>query len=280
MTQLASSSFPGADENPLSEGGNWVQLAAFGLGNIVKLVSNSVGNAATNQDSWAVYDGGISWPTQQYCEWKITTVGSGDGGPTINVDTATGNGYHVNHNNGLYFQLYKFTGGGFVNVDSSTNPTALAVNDVVRLTQLAGGVIEVKLNGSVIISYTDGTPFSGGKPGVGIFDGTIRLDDFAAGDTLTGPVINTNPVNAACYVSQTVNFSVAATTSGGTLHYQWKDDGSNVGTDSNSYTTAAAVASDNGAQITCAVSDDNGSNTSAAATWTVYPVSSIGWISA
>jgi len=86
----------------------------------------------------------------------------------------------------------------------------------------------------------------------------------------SGPTINTQPQSAACYEGQTATFTVSATTSGGTLHYQWKDDGSNVGTDSNSYTTAAATYADNGAQITCDVSDDNGTATSSAATWTVF----------
>lgn len=85
-----------------------------------------------------------------------------------------------------------------------------------------------------------------------------------------GPTIDTQPASQTCYEGQTATFTISATTSGGTLSYQWKDDGSNVGTNSNSYTTAAAVYStDNGAQITCAVTDDNGTTTSNAATWAV-----------
>lgn len=86
----------------------------------------------------------------------------------------------------------------------------------------------------------------------------------------SGPTIDTQPTSQSCYEGQTSTFNISATTSGGTLHYQWKDDGSNVGTDSNSYTTGAAVyTTDNGAQITCVVSDDNGSTTSSAANWQV-----------
>lgn len=99
-------------------------------------------------------------------------------------------------------------------------------------------------------------------------------------ESVAGPTVNTQPQNATVYKGQTANFTVAATTSGGTLHYQWKDDGSNVGTDSNSYTTAATVDSDNGAQITCDVTDDNGTTASAAATLKVLPAASAAWISA
>lgn len=94
----------------------------------------------------------------------------------------------------------------------------------------------------------------------------------------SGPTINTQPQSATVYQGQTANFTVSATTSGGTLHYQWKDDGSNVGTDSNSYTTASTVLGDNGAQITCAVSDDNGTTTTAAATLTVIPTGITAWL--
>lgn len=95
-----------------------------------------------------------------------------------------------------------------------------------------------------------------------------------------GPTVTVGPTAQSCYVGATNTFTVSATTSGGTLHYQWKDDGSNVGTDSNSYTTAAGTLSDSGSQITCVVTDDNGSATSNAATWTVNPVSTTAWIAA
>ena len=85
----------------------------------------------------------------------------------------------------------------------------------------------------------------------------------------SGPTINTNPQDETSYEGQTATFTVSATTSGGALSYQWKDDGSNVGTNSNSYTTAAATYADNGAQITCEVTDSNGTTVSNPATWTV-----------
>ena len=95
-----------------------------------------------------------------------------------------------------------------------------------------------------------------------------------------GPTIDTQPQNATVYQGQTANFTVSATTSGGALSYQWKDDGVNVGTNSSSYTTAATVLGDNGAQITCAVTDSNGTTTTAAATLTVIPTGISAWIRA
>lgn len=84
-----------------------------------------------------------------------------------------------------------------------------------------------------------------------------------------GPTINTQPTSQTCYEGQTATFTISATASAGSLSYQWKDDGSNVGTDSNIYTTGTAAYADNGSQITCVVTDSNGSTTSDAATWNV-----------
>ena len=94
------------------------------------------------------------------------------------------------------------------------------------------------------------------------------------------PTINTQPVSQTCYVTQTVTYTISATASAGGLSYQWKDDGSNVGTNSSSYTTAAATLTDNNSVITCVVTDSNGSTTSAPAFWFVLPVSTVGWIRA
>lgn len=81
--------------------------------------------------------------------------------------------------------------------------------------------------------------------------------------------ITVQPTSQSSYEGQTATFSITANPTG-TPSYQWKDDGANVGTDSNSYTTAAAVFSDNLSQITCEVTDDNGTGVSNAATWAVF----------
>lgn len=87
--------------------------------------------------------------------------------------------------------------------------------------------------------------------------------DFA--DSPTGPTIDTQPTPQAANEGATAVFTIAATTSGGTMSRQWKRQApgggafANVGTDSNTYTTAALdCATDHGAQVYCAVTDDNG----------------------
>lgn len=114
------------------------------------------------------------------------------------------------------------------------------------------------------------------------------------GTTPTGPTIDTQPTAQSADEGSTAVFSVAATTSGGTLGYQWKRQPpvggafSNVGANSSTYTTATLdCATDHGANVYCAVSDSNGTtNTSTvgltvrAVTTTSRPVADVdtaGW---
>lgn len=101
----------------------------------------------------------------------------------------------------------------------------------------------------------------------------------AAAVNRTSPEITADPGDASAYEGQSASFTTAATTSGGTLHYQWKDDGSNVGSDSDTYSPTVAYA-DNGSAITVVVSDDNGSTTSSAATLTAILTARLGWFKA
>lgn len=105
--------------------------------------------------------------------------------------------------------------------------------------------------------------------------GTIAWVAFEIQST-GAPTINTQPQNQAVYAGQTATFTIAATTSAGTLHYQWKNDGINVGTDSTTYAPTVAV-SDDQSLINCVVSDDNGSTTSDTAILTVYGTAAIAW---
>jgi len=85
----------------------------------------------------------------------------------------------------------------------------------------------------------------------------------------SSPQITTQPVSATVTVGQTATFSVSATGSGA-LTYQWQKNMVNVsGATSASYTTPAAVNTDNGAKFDVVVTDSAGSATSATVTLTV-----------
>lgn len=84
-----------------------------------------------------------------------------------------------------------------------------------------------------------------------------RWASLVASSPVADPVITANPVAANVLSGQNVTFTVTAT-GGTTLHYQWKKNGSNIGTDS-SGVSFATVNTDNQASILVTVSDVNGS---------------------
>ena len=86
-----------------------------------------------------------------------------------------------------------------------------------------------------------------------------------------GPTINTQPVAQTCILSNesSKTWTIAATTSGGALSYQWKFDGVNVGTNSASYTRTGIVLADTAKNVRCDVTDSNGTTVSANALLTV-----------
>ncbi len=83
------------------------------------------------------------------------------------------------------------------------------------------------------------------------------------------PTITAHPQNAVICAGANVTFSVTAN-GNGTLHYQWRKNGANVGADSNTLPLTNVPAADDNAQIVCVVTDDCGSVTSNAATLRVF----------
>jgi subtilisin family serine protease len=88
-------------------------------------------------------------------------------------------------------------------------------------------------------------------------------------DVAPGPVIVSQPASASLYTTQTATFTVAATGSGA-LTYQWRKQGINIlAATSSTYTTPPATLTDNGAQFSVVVTDQNGSSASNNAALTV-----------
>lgn len=94
-----------------------------------------------------------------------------------------------------------------------------------------------------------------------------------------GPLVTVQPVSLIGYASQTVAFTVTAT-GAGTVHYQWKQNGGNVGTDSSTYTTNALVLGDNGSTVTVDVTDNNATVTSVTVFLSVWGSASLAWFTA
>jgi hypothetical protein len=104
---------------------------------------------------------------------------------------------------------------------------------------------------SVVVSNSAGS----------VTSNSVTLTVSAAGAV----TISTPPANQVVLVGSTATFSLVASANG-TLSYQWRDDGVNVGTNSSSYTTAATVLGDNASTISCVVTNTVGISTATATT--------------
>lgn len=110
--------------------------------------------------------------------------------------------------------------------------------------------------------------------------GTSNVVSASATPVAPGPTINTQPTAQTVSEGATAAFSVAATSSGGSLTYQWQRANPGSGSFGNvsgataaSHTTAANTsAGDHGAQYRVNVTDSNGTTTSSAVVLTVNSV--------
>lgn len=97
-----------------------------------------------------------------------------------------------------------------------------------------------------------------------------------------GPLITSQPNNDTEFLGATATFSVTATSSGGSLSYQWQQfvsgSWSNVGTNSSSYTTGTLGFSDNGDLFRVQVTDSNGTVNSDGAFAYVIGTGSVAWL--
>jgi hypothetical protein len=282
VTILATDPFTGTSDAALS--GNWTGFSG-GAPAFISLTLN--GNEARNNGAnvGAAYYSGITWPNDQYAEvvvGSVVSTATDEGlGPAVRMNAPAGNptSFYFAQTNTTETKLYRWNNStGFTQLGSDGAPCT--TGDLLRITA-NGTSLTVTKNGATICGpATDATNGSGSA---GIWgtpvSGPGTLNSFEGGDLLNGPTINTQPANVTVYLGQVATFTISATTSGGTLHYQWKDDASNVGTDSSTYAPTPAL-SDSGSLITCDVSDDNGTTTTSSALLTVLPSSKVSWIRA
>ncbi len=116
----------------------------------------------------------------------------------------------------------------------------------------------------------------------GTYTGTLQGSPTATRVTATAPVsdpaavITSQPQTQSVPEGQTATFNVAATGTG-TLHYQWKVNGGNVGSDQNSYVRSSVTYADNNSSVAVDVTDDSGTITSNTVALIVYQVPLLAW---
>ena len=188
MTTLASDNFNRADGGL---GSNWTTTTGDSAPTIV---SNAVRVSATATGNSAFYNA-VTWPNDQWSEVVISACsGTGEVGAIVRAAPAANTYYYAAVQGtlgaGAAVNIHKFVAGTF---SPMVNTTATVVaNDVLRL-EAEGTTIRLKINGSTVLSTTDGS-ISSGSAGVSPYvdsgaDTQSILDSWQGGDFNTAAIV-------------------------------------------------------------------------------------------
>ena len=181
-----TTNFP-STENPISEGGRWINGGTTGLdwSNVRTtsgLAFGTQSGAGGYDDSTAVLSG--SWGPNQTVQATVAIVTPSSASSvfeevelrlrtTITPHSITG--YEVNcsvstNSSNNYLQIVRWNGalGSFTYVGGMGNGGTHCVNGDVLKATISGSTINVYLNGSLVATATDNT-YTSGSPGIGFF---------------------------------------------------------------------------------------------------------------
>lgn len=167
MTQLASDDFNRADGGL---GTNWIgPLRPTAPEEIMRIISNEAVRNVSGDDASALYDGSITWPSDQYSEGNV--IGDGTGG-----GSGAGTGLIVRGDvpTGVYYRTVAYV--------SATNsvevvkflPAATVLGADINVAWASGDIMRVEASGSTLTIYKNGTSIgtrtdssiTSGKPGI------------------------------------------------------------------------------------------------------------------
>lgn len=189
MALILTFDFSGGNQVPLNAGAPLTKTATNITGEL-SLVSNQVLPRVAGVDSW-YYDATNTYTNNQYVRWTVGTVGGKDFGGLLQTKS-DGTGYYVTAGaTGGNIDLYKVVAGSFSQLTSVAAQT-YALSDDFYLDIGIGGAGVIRLyrgndpTGTLVFSVTDGTPLTGGKPGMAAYDGTGAFSAWLAGDDSAG----------------------------------------------------------------------------------------------
>jgi hypothetical protein len=179
LPQLAADNFTRANENPLSDGGNWTQFASTAIFGTAKLVSNNAEAASlTNADMvWT----GATWPADHWSEVTAAATNASYIGACVRVNIGAFTSYR------LYWQG-TLGGSGTLTIQKWNAGTATVlvttsatvnVGDKIRAVAL-GSWLFLLLNGIQQLAVKD-TSFATGSAGLIITPVTAITDTRLSG---------------------------------------------------------------------------------------------------
>ena len=215
-TQLASDNFTRANENPLSNGGNWTALP--GDCNL-QVVSDLAESASTGSNCGAYYSG-VSPNANQYSAVTVPTLGG-----TVAVllrAASSSNHYEIFANNGFSntsITTSRVVSGTYHQINQVTGINMTAGQ--VLLAQISGSTITVFVNGVQVDQQTDSS-LASGNIGFQIFSsspGDTTVSNWAGGNYATvadqkvgqddgaGNLTGTGCVGSPCVTGGTIQYS-------------------------------------------------------------------------
>ena len=174
-----------ATENPISEGGRWINGQANGID--WKNVRTTPGLAMGTQSGVDGYDDSTAlltgtWSPTQTVQGTVYSVNQLSGGSNnaeiefrlrSTITPHTLNGYEINfrlrHDGSQYVEIVRWNGplGSFTYVSRIDGGPGIYNGDTIKAT-IVGNVITAYINGVQVLQGTDST-FTSGNPGIGFY---------------------------------------------------------------------------------------------------------------
>lgn len=177
------SSFTGADENPLSEGGVWSSTPILtSSASLFERLSNQA--AANGASARQPYNTTFANDQEAFVTLATpTSAGSGVYCRIQNEGTASANGYAGQYHTGVGWRIFRVAAGAATQI-GSTDATVAAAGDGLWLSCIGTTITLYHFTGGqwhVRVQVTDSVVAGGGKIGMVCGDTTGRLDDFGGG---------------------------------------------------------------------------------------------------
>ena len=287
-------------ENPISEGGKWINGKVTGLewANVRTTSGLAFGtepDTINYDDSTAILAG--TWGANQTAQGTVYVTNPGSGvfeeveiRLRTSISANSNTGYEINCSvvpNNPYMQIVRWNGplGSWAELDGRS--TGCATGDVLQAT-IVGNTITAYKNGVKVLSVTDST-YANGSPGIGFYiQGgsasqqsnygfkSFTASDGGTADSTSVPMTPTTPTNLVANVSSLSEIDLswtASTESRTVISYQLIRNGKQIGTaTSTSYADKTVIP---GVQYTYAVTAvDSAGNVSAESSSVVAETSS------